>query len=156
MFFAKKITFSNYCWWKPKVVRIKTQFQNKVDFAKLHQTLFFRVWGGGHWRVPNTAIPWEKLANTKILCWKSTKYRYRIYDRTRLLTRKVVIISHVSLLQACTCMHQQSASAIIRKCEKTSKLIGIIMYNYLKARSNISSWINCQKLCNHLPRNMKS
>ena len=31
--------------------------------------------GGG---VPNTAIPYEKLANTEIPCRKWTKYRYRI------------------------------------------------------------------------------
>ena len=41
---------------------------------------------GGHWRVPNTAIPYEKLANTEIPCRKWTKYRYRIYHRWRLLT----------------------------------------------------------------------
>ena len=117
MFFAKKITFSNYCWWKPKAVRIKTQFQNKVDFTNLCQTLFFGVWGGGHWRVPNTAIPWEKLANTKIPCRKSTKYWYHIYDRSHSL--KVVVILHVCLSQACTCIHQQSALAIVRKFEKT-------------------------------------
>ena len=35
---------------------------------------------GGHWGVPNTAIPYEKLANTEIPCQKWTKYRYRIYD----------------------------------------------------------------------------
>ena len=56
---------------------------------------------------------------TKILGQKSTKHWYCIYDQSGFLTRKVVIILHVSLLQACTCMHQQSASAIVRKCEKT-------------------------------------
>ena len=32
----------------------------------------------GHWGVPNTATPQEKLENTKMPCPNSTKYRYRI------------------------------------------------------------------------------
>ena len=36
----------------------------------------------------NTAIRSEKLANTEIPCQKSTKYRYRIDDRSRLLLSK--------------------------------------------------------------------
>ena len=40
-----------------------------------------------------SAIPYEKLANTEILCRKWTKYRYRIHDRWRLLN--VVSISRV-------------------------------------------------------------
>ena len=43
---------------------------------------------GGHWGVPNTAIRSEKLANTEIPCQKSTKYRYCIDDRSRLLLSK--------------------------------------------------------------------
>ena len=66
---------------------------------------------GRHWGVPNTAIPQEKLANTEIPCRKSTKYRYRIYDRSCLCD--VVSISHVCLFYAC--MHQQNFS----HCEKT-------------------------------------
>ena len=58
--------------------------------------------------------PW----NTEIPCQKSTKYRYRICDRSRLL--KAVSISRVRLSQAC--MHQKSSSDITRKREKT--LIG--------------------------------
>ena len=50
---------------------------------------------GGHWGVPNTTIPYEKLTNTEIPCRKWTKYRYRIYDRWRLLN--VVSISRVFL-----------------------------------------------------------
>ena len=62
-------------------------------------------------------IPYEKLANTKIpSCQKSTKYRYRIYFRSRLL--KVVSISRVCLSQAF--MHQQSASPVARKRETSS------------------------------------
>ena len=34
---------------------------------------------GGHWGVPNTATPYEKMANTEIPRRKSTKYRYRIF-----------------------------------------------------------------------------
>ena len=43
--------------------------------------------------LPNTGIPYEKFANTEILCRKPTKYRYHIYDRWRLLN--VVSISRV-------------------------------------------------------------
>ena len=48
---------------------------------------------GDIWGVPNTAIPYEKFANTEIPCRKFTKYRYCIYDRWRLLN--VVSISRV-------------------------------------------------------------
>ena len=68
---------------------------------------------GGHWGVPNTAIPYEKLANTEIPCQKSTKYRYRIYDRSCLL--KAVSISRVCLPHAS--IHQKSTSDIVRKRE---------------------------------------
>ena len=56
--------------------------------------------GGGHWGVPNTAIPYEELVNTEIPCRKWTKYRYRIYDRWRLLN--VVSISRVFYLSLYT------------------------------------------------------
>ena len=75
--------------------------------------------GGGHWGVPNTAIPYEKLANTEIPCRKWTKHRYRIYDRWRLLN--VVSISHVFLCQAC--IHQKSTSAFARKTWEDLELI---------------------------------
>ena len=56
----------------------------------------------------------KKLAtDTEIPCRKSTKYRYRIYDRSRFLN--VVSISSVFLSQACT--HQKSTSAFARKRE---------------------------------------
>ena len=38
-----------------------------------------KLYRGGHWGVPNTAIPYEKMANTEIPRRKSTKYRYRIF-----------------------------------------------------------------------------
>ena len=41
--------------------------------------------GRGTLGVPNTAIPYDKFANTEIPCRKWMKYRYRIYDRWRLL-----------------------------------------------------------------------
>ena len=71
---------------------------------------------GAHWGIPNTAMPYEKLANIEIPRRKWTKYRYRIYDRWRLLN--VVSISHVFLCQAC--IHQKSTSAFARKREKIS------------------------------------
>ena len=46
---------------------------------------------GGHWGVPNTAIS----------CRKSTKYRYRIYDRSHLL-------NIVSILRVCYLKHENS------------------------------------------------
>ena len=70
---------------------------------------------GGHWGVPNTAIPKEKLWNTEIPCPKSTKYRYRIYDRSRFTS----IYSHLACLPPIACMHQKSTSDIVRKYEKT-------------------------------------
>ena len=57
--------------------------------------------GGGHRGVPNTAVLYENLANTEIPCRKWTKYRYRIYDRWRLLN--VVSISRVFFMSSmCT------------------------------------------------------
>ena len=52
--------------------------------------------GGGGTQVPNTAIPYEEMVNTEIPCRKWTKYRYRSYDRWRLLN--VVSISRVFFL----------------------------------------------------------
>ena len=68
-----------------------------------------------HWGVPNTAIPLEKMANTKILCQKSRKYQYHI------CLLEVVSILRVKISQACK--HQKSTSAIARKCGKTSNLL---------------------------------
>ena len=33
-----------------------------------------KLYRGGHWVLPNTAVLKEQLANTKILCLKSPKY----------------------------------------------------------------------------------
>ena len=58
----------------------------------------------------NTAIPQyrkKKSQKPKSRCRKSTNFRYRIYDRSRLF--QVVSISRVCLSKAC--MHQQSTSA---------------------------------------------
>ena len=95
-----------------------------ISQHRQQRELFFRSTSGKSlysiymWRgtlgVPNTVIPWEKLVNTEIACRQSTKYRYCIYDRSRLL--KVVSILLVCLSQAC--MHQQLNSA--RKRDKTS------------------------------------
>ena len=74
---------------------------------------------GGHWRVPNTAIPYEKLANTEIPCRKWTKYRYRIYHRWRLLTTLYPSrVFFFFLSQAF--IHQKSTLAFARKHEKIS------------------------------------
>ena len=72
---------------------------------------------------------------------RSTKYRYRIYDRTRLL--KAVSISRVCLPQAC--MHQKSTSDIGRKREKT--LIG----STIKKPGHWMPFQFCHRLYNHLP-----
>ena len=53
---------------------------------------------GAHWGIPNTAMPYEKLANIEIPRRKWTKYRYRIYDRWRLLN--VVSISRVFFMSS--------------------------------------------------------
>ena len=92
--------------------------------------------GGG---VANTAIPLEKLANTEIPCRKSTKYRYRIHDRSRLL--KAVSISRICLSQAF--MHQKSTSDIARKREKT--LIGTT----IKKPGHWMPFQFCHRLYNH-------
>ena len=52
----------------------------RIDIAALSQ-FCADVIPRGHWGVPNTAIPYEKLANTEIPCRKWTKYRYRMYTR---------------------------------------------------------------------------
>ena len=72
--------------------------------------------GAGGGGVPNTAIPHEKMVSTEIPCRKWTKYRYRIYDRWRLLN--VVSISRVFFIWAC--IHQKWTSALARKREKIS------------------------------------
>ena len=69
-------------------------------FPRLFKKPTLLNWGG-HWGIPNTAIPYEKLANTKIACRKWTKYPYRFYDRWRLLN--VVSISRVFFMSSmCT------------------------------------------------------
>ena len=51
-----------------------------VLWGKLrNKFMIFALHRGGHWGVPNTAIPYEKMANTEIPRRKSTKYRYRIF-----------------------------------------------------------------------------
>ena len=81
--------------------------------------------------VPNTVQyrkkNWQK---TEKPCQKSTKYRYRIHDLSRLL--KVVSISRVCLSQAF--MHQQSTSAFVRKREKTLKRMPYQFYHRLTVR----------------------
>ena len=105
-------------------------------------SIMFPGGGGG---VANTAIPLEKLANTEIPCRKSTKYRYRIHDRSRLL--KAVSISRVCLPQAF--MHQKSTSDIARKREKT--LIGTT----IKKPGHWMPFQFCHRLYNHLPLSLK-
>ena len=102
------------------------------DVAGNNSTWLACASGEGHWGVPNTAVPYEKLANTEIPCRKWTKYRYRIYDRWRLLN--VVSISRVFLSQSC--IHQKSTSTFARKREKIS--------NWSVQRSK-SHFIGCPK-----------
>ena len=68
---------------------------------------------GGHWGVPNTTIPYKKLANTEIPCrkWTNTDTAYMIGDAYLTLYP-----SRVFFCQAC--IHQKSTSAFVRKCEK--------------------------------------
>ena len=61
-------------------------------------TLLLNVSRGAHWRIPNTTMPYEKFANIEIPRRKWTKYRYRIYDRWRLLN--VVSISRVFFMSS--------------------------------------------------------
>ena len=61
------------------------------------------------------AIPYEKLANTEIPCRKWTKYRYRIYDRWRLLN--VVSISRVFFFFFISSMYTPEINPSLR--EKT-------------------------------------
>ena len=59
--------------------------------------------GGGHWGVPNTSIPQEKLANTeyRVENRPNTDTAFRsLRNRSRLL--KSASILHVYLSQACT------------------------------------------------------
>ena len=121
------------------------------DVAGNNSTWLACASGEGHFGVPNTAVPYEKLAHTEIPCRKWTKYRYRIYDRWRLLN--VVSISRVFLCQAC--IHQKSTSAFARKREKISN------WTVQRSKSQVigcptTSQSNCQKLCIHLPLSLKS
>ena len=69
------------------------------------------------WHIRGYPIP--QLANTEIPCRKSTKYRYHIYDRWRLLN--VVSISRVFFfLISQARIHQKSTSTFARKREKIS------------------------------------
>ena len=72
--------------------------------------------GGGVTQVPNTAIPYEEMVNTEIPCRKWTKYRYRSYDRWRLLN--VVSISRVFFYLSL--YTQKWTSALARKRGKIS------------------------------------
>ena len=82
---------------------------------------------GGHWGVPNTTIPYEKLTNTEIPCRKWTKYRYRIYDRWRLLN--VVSISRVFFVKHVYTRNQPQPSW------ENVRRSWIDLYNDWKARS---------------------
>ena len=72
------------------------------DFQKISHS------GGKKWVkegvLGGTQYSKEKLTNTEIPCQKSLKYRYRMYNWSRIL--KFVSISRVFLSQAC--VHQQS------------------------------------------------
>ena len=109
--------------------------------------------GGEHWGVPNTAIPYEKLVNTEIPCRKWTKYRYRIYDRWRLLN--IVSISRVFFFIR-ACIHQKWTSAFARKREKISNWSVQGLKSQVIGFLPILSQSNCQKLCIHLPLSLKS
>ena len=60
-------------------------------------------------------IPQEKLANTEIMCQKSTKYRYHSYDRSRLLIKLYPSRVFVYLNHVCN----RTTLDIARKREKT-------------------------------------
>ena len=100
---------------------------------------------GGHWGIPNTAIPYEKLANTI----RNTDTAFMIGDAYLTLYPSRVFF----LCQAC--IHQKSTSAFARKREKISN------WTVQRSKSQVigcptTSQSNCQKLCIHLPLSLKS
>ena len=120
-------------------------------FPRLFKKPTLLNWGG-HWGIPNTAIPYEKLANTKIACRKWTKYRYRFYDRWRLLN--VVSISRVFFMSS---MYTPEINLSLR--EKTWE--DLELNGKKRSKSQVigcptTSQSNCQKLCIHLPLSLKS
>ena len=99
---------------KTKVIMVK----DHEDYwnTTLQHNIFIIINEGDIGGYPKlTTILGEKLANIEIPPRKSMKYRYRIYDESRLINFKVVIISRDCLSQA-----QQPTSAIARKHDKTS------------------------------------
>ena len=78
-------------------------------------SLFHSLWGRGHWGIPNTVIPLEKLASTEnytVLKW--TKNWYRIYDRSCLLKFHSSCV-FVYLKHVCTCNQPQPLGEDIRR-----------------------------------------
>ena len=111
--------------------------------AKLRKVCQMCMW----W---SNALPRKNcLANTAIPCRKLTKYRYCIYDWSRLL--KVVSISYVCLSQAC--IRQKSTSAIARKQRYSGTVIKKprhwMCYQFYYR-------VTVMKLCNHLALSLKS
>ena len=106
---------------------------------------------GGHWGVPNTAIPYEKLANTEIRVenGRNTDTAFMIGDAYLTLYPSRVFF----LCQAC--IHKKSTSAFARKREKISN------WTVQRSKSQVigcptTSQSNCQKLCIHLRLSLKS
>ena len=110
----------------------------------------YQLWRGtlagqGGTQYPNTVRKIGKYRDT-VMCQKSTKYRYLIYDRSRLL--KAVSIPRVCSPLAC--MHQKATSDMREKGEKI--LIG-------RTIENPGHWMPFQfrhRLCSHLPLSLKS
>ena len=97
--------------------------------------------------IPNTATPLEKLANTEILCQKSTKYLYHIWSVCLL---KVVSILRVKIYLKHVCTRNQP--------QPLQENVGrpqICWCSWSLDVPAIPLQMKYQKLCYHLPLCLK-